>query len=162
MATSGSAGMATGGSAGTGAAMPLPDVGCDYTTIITKSCSSPGCHRVSMIGGMTVIAGDLDLTLNDGFRSRVVNVAATHSQIDCDPDPVAYMACATPPATCPTGDKIVNTADPANSWVLKKLDGGAMCGDGMPLPPGDSVNMGWGPDAKTCMQMFFNALAMGK
>src|SRR6266511_4211079 len=125
--TPGSGGMGTGGMgvAGMGSPItmgPLPDVGCDYTTTITKSCAIAGCHR------KVEHAGGLNMTVEPDLRARLVDVVATHSQIDCDPG-TAYLECVPPPTTCPTGDKLIDRAVPANSWVLKKLDGGASCGD---------------------------------
>jgi hypothetical protein len=158
--TPGSGGMGTGGMgvAGMGAPIttgPLPDVGCDYTTTITKSCAIAGCHKA------VEKAGGLNMTVEPALRDRLVDVASKHSQIDCDPG-TAYMECVPPPAACPTGAKLIDRAVPANSWVLKKLDGGASCGDAMPLAPGDDAATGWGPASKTCLQTFFNALAANK
>jgi hypothetical protein len=153
-------GMAAGGMAGTGTAPittgPLPDVGCNYTNVITLSCAIAGCHR------KLEKSGGLDFGLDDAFRSRFVDVPAQHIQIDCDPTATGYLECVPPPATCPPPGvaKLIDRAAPAESWVLKKLDGGASCGDAMPLAPGDDpVKTGWGADAKTCLQNFFLALA---
>jgi hypothetical protein len=155
----GSGGMGAGGMGVAGVAPitsgPLPEVGCDYTTVITKSCAIAGCHRA------VEKAGGLNMAVEPALRNRLVDVTSTHSQIDCDPG-VGYMECVPPPAACPAGAKLVDRAVPANSWVLKKLDGGASCGDAMPLAPGDDPATGWGPDAKTCLQTFFNALAANK
>jgi hypothetical protein len=153
-----SGGMASGGMASGGTAPittgPLPNVGCDYQIIISKSCSIAGCHR------QLEQAGGLNLAVDDGFRSRLVDVPTKHIQIDCDPG-AGYVECVPPPATCPPPGtaKLVNRAAPAESWVLKKLDGGYSCGDAMPFAPGDSPDTGWGPAAKACLQTFFTALA---
>jgi hypothetical protein len=159
-AGAGAGGAGAGGMVATGGMPPimtgpLPDVGCDYTTIINKSCAIAGCHR------SLEKAGGLIMTVEPALRDRLVNVPSKHIQIDCDPGPL-YTECIPPPAACPTGDKLIDTAVPANSWTLKKLDGGANCGDAMPFAPGDDPMTGWGPDAKICLQNFFNALAAGK
>jgi hypothetical protein len=151
---SGSAGMSTSGSGG---ALPLPTLDCDYQTIITKSCAAAACHRA------TLTQGSLDLTVNDGLRSRIVNVPAAHSTIDCNPDPVAYTECVPPPAACTPGDKYIDTAVPANSWLIKKLDVQNGCGDQMPMPPGNAASTGWDDVAsRACLVKFFNALAAGQ
>src|SRR5690349_6690219 len=112
--TTSSGGMGTGGmgTGGMGTAPitsgPLPDVGCDYTTVITKSCAIAGCHR------SVEKAGGLNMAVEPALRNRLVDVVAAHSQIDCDPG-VGYMECVPPPAACPTGAKLVDRAVPANS-----------------------------------------------
>ncbi len=133
---------------------PLPDVGCDYVTALGKSCAIVGCH----IG--RVLASDLDLTPDQGLRARLLNVQAKHGDIDCDTNPDTFTECV--PTTCPSA-KLVNTAVPDASWILKKLAGTqGMCGDHMPLPPGDAGTTGWGPTAQSCVETFSLALAAGK
>jgi len=135
---------------------PLPNVGCDYTTVLSKSCAISGCHTTR-----SLVAG-LDLTPDATFRQRVVDVIPTHGDIDCGANGV-FMACNPPPPACPPGAKLVDRENPDASWALKKLDGTQTgCGDNMPLPPGDAASTGWGPDAKACLETFFRALAANK
>lgn len=135
---------------------PLPTLDCDYQTTLTKSCAIASCHRAKDT------QGSLDLTVDPGLRGRIINVTAPHSTIDCDPDLVKYLECVPPPAACPKGDKYIDKAVPANSWLIKKLEPQAGCGDMMPMQPGDGPTTGWGPDAKACLIKFFNALAAGQ
>src|ERR1051325_11263388 len=70
----------------------LPDVGCDYTTALKKSCAISGCHLPRT--GVPAISG-LDLTPDATFRQRVVDVVAGHTDIDCTMNGV-YMPCVPP------------------------------------------------------------------
>lgn len=145
--TAGAAGGATAGSGGNG----LPDVGCDYTMALTRSCAITGCHNSRQI------AGDLDLTPDAGFRDRLLNVTATHSQIICDV--ATGMECV--PAACPTTAKLLDTANPSASWIWAKLGMTPTgCGDQMPLAPGNAADR-WTEQNQACLVTFFTALAGG-
>jgi len=79
------------------------------------------CHNNNP-GGAALTSGGLDLQ-SDGFTARLKDVPAQHSDI------VAPMTA----ADCPVGDKLIDTANPAESWLLKKIDGQqGNCGTPMP------------------------------
>jgi hypothetical protein len=140
---SGTGGSGTGGSApaagtgnsgaGTGNMPPIPTLtDCDPVKALTTgpaACAQLGCHK----GPYS--EAKLDLTPNAGFVSRLKNVPATHLDIMCNGAP-----CATPPTACPTGDKLIDTANADNSWMLHKLQSTQTgCGDAMP-PPGYTID----------------------
>jgi hypothetical protein len=152
---SGSGGTGGGGSAGGPPAKPLPTLDCDYQTAIKKSCAIAGCHHAKYkIGG-------LDMTLDDGLRARLLNVPATFADIDCAPDGQPFMGCV--PATCPVGAKLIDTGNVEASVMISKMEGTLnMCGDQMPMPPGNSPTMGWSVDTKNCIEKFVRALAAGQ
>jgi hypothetical protein len=104
-----------GATAGTGAGMP--PAGCEtacLTQLFENTCNS--CHTSS------APLGGLDLQ-SAGFTARLKDQAAKHQSVDN-------------PAQCPSGDKLIDSANPAASWLLKKVSGqqGA-CGTSM--PPGN-------------------------
>ncbi len=123
----------TGGSpVGAGGGAAVVDTAC-LTKIFTDQCTV--CH----FSGSTIGAG-LDLKTAD-FASRLVNVPSMHMSVD-------------PTATCPKGDKLVDTANPTASWLLVKINGGqGNCGSIMPL--GGSLTA----DQKACVTTFVNAEA---
>lgn len=158
--TGGVAGGAAGGAPTAGAAGSsagttgngLPDVGCDYTAALGRSCAIAGCHRPAM-----VIAANLDLTPDAGLRSRLVDVPAKFSHIICDA--ATQTECV--PAACPTNVKILDSANPDASWLFAKLGMTPTgCGDQMPMAPGNAPDR-WTADRQACLQTFFRALASG-
>lgn len=88
--------------------------------------------------------GDLDL--RGSFTSRLRDVAAKHTGI-------------TPPATpgdCPTGDKLIDTANPNASWLLTKIRGmQKTCGTQMPTAPLGTSDM-------ACVEAYISCVAGGK
>jgi hypothetical protein len=61
-----------------------------------------------------------------GVVGRLKDVPAKHSD----------LAPAMDPSTCPTGDKLIDSANPDASWFLKKIKGQqGGCGTAMPQPP---------------------------
>jgi hypothetical protein len=161
-ASGGSGGSGTGGSgpsagsgnsgAGTGSMQAFPTLpDCDAVKALTvgpAACAQLGCHK----GPYS--EAKLDLTPNAGFVGRVKDVAATHLNIDC----ADGMECATPPAACPKGDKLIDSANVDNSWMLHKLNGTQTgCGDAMP-PPDYAID-----DAgKACIVELVKAIAAQK
>jgi hypothetical protein len=157
---SGSGGSAAGAAPMAGAAgaaagntgAPLPDVGCDYTMAIGRSCAIAGCHTAKDA------YGGLNLTVDMGLRSRLVDVPAKHADIICDitkPDEFCR------PAACPSNAKLLDSANPDASWVFAKLGMTPTgCGDQMPLPPGNAADR-WTAERQECLQKFFRALALG-
>ncbi len=145
----GSGGSGTGSGGSTTAAMqPVPTVaGCDFTKILPASCNVLGCHKGSFA------SAKLDLTPDMGLVGRLKDVVATHGDIPC-PDNAA-MTCM--PTTCPAGVKLVDSANPQNSWMIDKLEGNvSMCGTIMPQP-----GSGYSLDAtgKACLESLVTAIA---
>jgi hypothetical protein len=165
-ATGGTAGSGTAGTAGSGTAgsggggIVTPDVTCDggvsYATTLTENCARTGCHNErSKVSG-------LDLTANPGLAMRLKNQPAAYREIDCGA-PGPYMECV--PATCPpAGDALlVDSANPDNSWLLKKMNGTHNdCGVVMPVSPGDRPPAPAGPfdeARKACLDKLVRAIA---
>ncbi len=82
----------------------------------------------------------LDLK-SPGVTARLKDVAATHGDIGGMP-------------ACPSGDKLVDTAKPADSWLWKKvtMQQGA-CGD--PMPQSGAFPM----EAVTCVKTYVECVA---
>jgi hypothetical protein len=86
----------------------------------------------------------------------LIEVNAPHADITCpNPDGGAFpVQCV--PMTCPQA-KLVDTANPAASWMLKKISSEAEingCGDLMPLAPGELTTQ-----EHDCMVQWINAMA---
>jgi hypothetical protein len=80
------------------------------------------CHYANMPNASPPMPslGQLDL-VSPNVEERLKDVPAKHVEIIA-PNPV-----------CPSGDKLIDSANPANSWLLKKLRGQqGSCGDKMP------------------------------
>lgn len=121
-------GSATGGSA-TGATCETPCM----TTVIT-TCKV--CH------GAALKSSDLDLEAA-GYTARLKDVPAKHGGLMGAP-------------MCPTGDKLIDSAAPAQSWLLKKVSSQeGDCGD--PMPQGSGL-MG---DQLKCVQDYVTCVATG-
>jgi hypothetical protein len=129
-ATAGS-GTAGSGTAGTGSG------GFDITTFtctgadpvaIFKKCASIGCHNTASMQSGLVLTPDVNLGM------RVKDVPAKHGGIDCAADGQPFMECTTPPAGCPSGALLVNSADWQSSWIVGKVRGAnnGTCGLEMP------------------------------
>lgn len=128
-------GAVAGGSGGTGGDIHLSagtggtEPSCDVEEVLRRSCGRVGCHSEK-----NRIAG-LDLA-SPGVQTRLIDVSATHQDITC-PNPdggVLKVPCI--PAACPDA-KLIDLADPEESWLLKKLAGTqGECGAQMPLAPG--------------------------
>ena len=140
---SATAGTATGGSATAGTAtggsgMVGGGAECESAclkALIADTCKT--CH-----GKALKLAGTLDME-SDGLTARLKNKPAEH------PMPGAG-------AMCPTGDKLIDTMTPANSWLLKKVSGQqGTCGSAM--PSGDGLA---GADL-TCFQTYVACVAGG-
>jgi hypothetical protein len=166
-ATGGTAGSGTAGTAGSGTAgsggaggIVTPNVTCDggadYVATLTENCARTGCHNTR-----TAVAG-LDLTPNADLAMRLKNQPAGYAEIDCSMGG-PYVECV--PATCPPpGDALlVDSANPDNSWLLRKLNGTHnACGVVMPVSPGDRPPAPAGPfdDArKACLDKLVRAIA---
>lgn len=148
-AGSGTAGSGTGGSAGGGALVITCD-GADHVAMLNQNCARTACHN-----NRSKVAG-IDLTPDANLATRLKDVSATHGEIDCGTGGV-FMPCV--PETCPPpGDALlVNSASPDDSWLLRKVNGThGVCGDTMPIPPGD---MGFDDARKACLDKLVRAIA---
>jgi hypothetical protein len=121
----------SGGGASTGSGGEFLGVGCDYVTVLKTNCARAGCHNAR-----TAVAGlDLTPTPAAGLVARLKDQPASHAQIDCgNGDP--YFECV--PASCPAPGSalLVDSANPDDSWILRKLTGTHNdCGSQMPMAP---------------------------
>jgi hypothetical protein len=124
------AGSSSGGSGG-GGNTACEDVACVKT--VFEGCNA--CHGAAKLG-------KLDL-LSPGVASRLKNVASAHDSPGVG-------------AQCPTGDKLIDSANPAESWFLKKINNQqGNCGTVMP-----STGMLQGAELQ-CMQDFVTCVATG-
>lgn len=90
---------------------------CDLDALMTKSCWGIGCH------GSNTPAAMLDLE-TAGVEGRIVDVPASHGDILDGTAP-----------NCMAGELRVDTANPENSVILKKVLGTHSCGGKMPVSP---------------------------
>jgi hypothetical protein len=142
-----------------------PDIMCNYTAAVGNYCSKGGCHGTAKAGG-------LDLRLNPGFISRLLNQPAIH-RITCNIADVCDRM-ATPPtcsscSMCPTSALLIDSTNVDNSWVLTKMAAymppmyGATnvnigCGDQMPSLLTSGINEYQQAD-KDCLTKFFKKIA---
>jgi hypothetical protein len=79
------------------------------------------CHASP--GGLTSAGLDLE---SPNVSARLKDVPAKHT----DTSPAGSVP------NCPVGDKLIDSANPTESWLLKKLRGQqGECGTSMPQPP---------------------------
>lgn len=131
---SASGGTATGGSASGGSSSSSScEVAC-VTSMFTSLCGT--CHSNALK------FAQLDLT-TAGVSSRLKDQPSTHGDLPAGMN-----------TGCPTGDKLIDSATPANSWLLKKvLNQQDNCG--LLMPQGSELTA----DEKTCMQTYVNCVA---
>ena len=160
----------SGNTAGSGSVdcnQNLPDtatIGCDYQGFMRTHCARGGCHNAA------THSGDLDMTLDTLLIARIVDVPSKH-KITCagmGPCDLAAPQCGGC-MMCPSGptDLLVSKADPANSWMMKKMEAfnvdtpttapDMMCGTAMPYPPGGT---GFTNERRDCLKNFFTWVAM--
>jgi hypothetical protein len=161
----------TGGAGGSGARGPLGTCnnglggcggidasGCDLRETLKKSCARTGCHSA------LDRYGSIDLSDPTLIGAQMIDQPAPHSDINCAEAGMPFRACAGDElaARCSGSDVaplLIDTANPQNSWVFKKLYGEqGSCGDAMPLPPGNSPE-NWSEESRVCIERFFNILA---
>ena len=92
------------------------DTAC-LTAIFNTDCAAlAGCHKP----GTPAPGAGLDLG-SPGVNARLIDVPATHADITGTP-------------VCPSGDKLIDTANPDASWLLLKLTQPTQtCGFAMPV-----------------------------
>jgi hypothetical protein len=125
-ASGGSGGAGSGGSAGTGGSGhvgPVVVEGCDFVASTSK-CATSGCHKPSV--AIPAPAG-LNLVADELLVSRLKDVDATFKDIYCGSVP-----CPTIPEECPDVVKLVDSANFADSWMLRKVTDPMGCGELMP------------------------------
>jgi hypothetical protein len=129
-------GFSSSGGSG-GAAGPSCEVACVNDIFQTQPTLCKLCH------GPALKSSKLDLAA-PGYTARLKNVPAVHGDLPKDK------------ATCTGGDKLIDTTTPANSWLLKKIEGTqGTCGDAMP-------NSGMlTPDQKKCLETYVACVAGG-
>jgi hypothetical protein len=128
-------GMATAGSptgGGGGGSTPSPSCETACMTTVLNGCVI--CHSTaSMLG---------KLDLSGAYTARLKDQPAKHDMPGAGP--------------CPTGDKLIDSANASNSWFLKKVSSEhGSCGTEM--PPGGGLK---GPDL-TCVQTYVACVAGG-
>ncbi|HEY6078154.1 MAG TPA: hypothetical protein VIW29_05090, partial [Polyangiaceae bacterium] len=93
-------------------------------TLFTKGTKCTICHYKNDPPDAPSL-GNLDLST--GYTARLKGIGAQHVDANFMPYPAG---------TCPTGDKLIDTANAAESWLWKKVNGGhGACGTAMPQPP---------------------------
>ena len=105
-----------GGSSGgaTGGSMSGPSCVTSCFTTVMKGCT--GCH------GKVLKSAGLDLE-NAGVANRLKDQPATHAEV-------------ADKSGCPTGDKLIDSGNAMESWLLKKVNGQhSSCGFAMPVGP---------------------------
>jgi len=103
------------------------------------------CHQAKPASEMGLQSAGLNLE-SDGFTDRLKNVPSKHTDL------AAGMSA----ADCPTGDKLIDTANPSASWLLKKIQGTqGSCGTPMPSTGTLSASQ------KTCMETYIACVAGG-
>jgi hypothetical protein len=148
-----------GGSGGTGG----PGVGetyvplCDLQPSLKQNCARAGCHST-----LDRYAG-LDLADPTQVAAQMVDKVATHGDINCQVVGMPFRAC-TPAELvaigCPPNALLIDSANPEESWVLKKLrDEQGLCGDSMPIAPGNSRANGWSEDRRVCYEHWIYEMA---
>ena len=111
MAGAGGAGGGGGGSTQPGLSV---DTAC-LTAIFGKSCGVPGCHFAPAAG-----AAHLDLS-SANVNTRLIDIAATHEGAE-------------PNTGCVANQKLIDSANPDQSWLVQKLTtDGTTCGLAMPI-----------------------------
>lgn len=148
----GSATAGTGSPAGNAGSAGSLSVGCDYVPALSRSCAIAGCHNSRLL-----VAG-LDLTPNppENLIARLKDKPAGHADIDCG-DGRNFVPCV--PATCPPPGTalLVDSANPDDSWILRKLNGTHDdCGNQMPMAPGDRD---FDAATKACVEDLVRAIA---
>jgi hypothetical protein len=105
----------TGATSGSGGMVELCDAPC-LRALLDQPTGCKLCHSPAFA------ASGLDL-VSPGLAARLKDVPAKHA--DLSPGMSA--------SACPMGDKLIDSADPQNSWLLKKIRGQqGQCGNAEP------------------------------
>ncbi|HEY4157470.1 MAG TPA: hypothetical protein VGM29_05210 [Polyangiaceae bacterium] len=101
-------------------------INCDIKDVFNRNCGSSLCHEAGGMPGGNLALADSKTTIVD-VDAKLIDQCAAHA------------ACPECPVGCPKGDKYVDTQNPANSWLLHKIEQSGddtLCGDWMPDLPG--------------------------
>jgi hypothetical protein len=147
-------GTSVAGSAGSGGGSGTdPGAACEVEcvkkifTVTATTCKI--CHYANMPNATPPMPslGQLDL-VSPGVTSRLKDMPAKHVDITA-PAGVTPM--------CPTGDKLIDSEFPGDSWMLKKIRGEqGTCGDKMPQSPPLS------PTDLACLETYISCVAGNK
>lgn len=123
--------------AGTGGAAPgQPGLNVDtkcLTDVFAKSCTIPSCHAPPVAAGL-----DLD---SPNVNTRLIDVVATHGS-------------ASPSTGCVANQKLIDSANPDQSWLILKLStDGKTCG--LPMPIGSPLTS----DETNCLKKYAQDVA---
>jgi hypothetical protein len=127
----------SGATSGSGGMVELCDAPC-LRALIDPATGCRLCHD-----GRTLAASGLDLE-SPGLAARLKDVPAKHA--DLSPGMSA--------TACSMGDKLIDSADPQNSWLLKKIRGQqGQCGN--VEPPIGMLQ----PSEIACFEMYVTCVA---
>lgn len=131
-------GSATTGGSGTGGSAAVScETACMATIINANGTGCKACH-----GTAVKLAGTLDLE-TPGYTARLKDKPAEHAGV-------------TAGSPCPMGDKLIDSANPAESWLLKKVTNmQGTCGTVMPLSGALSAT------DQMCFTTYVNCVAGG-
>jgi hypothetical protein len=131
------AGTSSGGGSTAGTSSGSCETACMAAIINAQGTGCKNCH-----GKQIKLAGTLDFE-TAGYSARLKDVPAEHAGVAAG-------------AACPSGDKLIDSAAPANSWLLKKVTG--MQGDcGTSMPTGSTLSA----SDQACMTTYVNCVAGG-
>ncbi|MET0795225.1 MAG: hypothetical protein ABW061_27145, partial [Polyangiaceae bacterium] len=129
---------ASAGSAGAGGASTQPGLNVPttcLTAVLAKSCGTLGCHQAP-----ATFAAGLDLS-SPNVNTRLIDVVATHKDAD-------------PASGCVVGQKLIDSVNPDQSWLVLKLStDGTSCGYSMPI--GSSLSA----DDTACLKQYAQDVA---
>ena len=109
---------------------------CETACFTTAMMGCTGCHGNMLKSAM------LDVEAA-GISARLKDKPATHADV-------------ADPSGCPTGDKLIDSANPMESWFLKKVNGQqGTCGAAMPIGPALSAA------DQECVKTFVTCVATG-
>jgi hypothetical protein len=105
----------TGNTAGSGSTGSMCETECMAKIINAQGTGCKGCHGKALKSG-----GMMDLE-SAGYTGRLVDKPAEHMGVEMG-------------AACPSGDKLIDSANPSASWLLKKVTNmQGTCGVVMPI-----------------------------
>ena len=171
-----------GGTAGTGPtncqqALPATDdpaIACDYPLAIRTHCARGGCHNPAFANaGLSLSIDPSPPTYptagGEFLIARILDQPAKHGAITCSgsTETCNYTAPTCDNCRdCPMGDKLVDSTNFANSWMILKMDAfdvanvnttvQMQCGTAMPYTPG---NTGFTAERRDCLRKFFQWIA---
>lgn len=132
-----SAGSSAGGSGGSGSSG-----GSSNAAACEVACVAEALKKCTLCHGNSLKSANLDLQAA-GITARLRDQPATHGEVQDK-------------SQCPTGDKLIDSANAAQSWFLKKITNEqGSCGTVMPVAP-PLV-----PAELECLKTYVNCAATG-